>query len=337
MNTKPEKMNIKPISIIATILLLVSAITMISPSTINVRASDSYITPLIAGQYMTIGYVETWYEDISGALILHVKYVIDDTAWYLTEVHLAVSTSLTGIPRTKTGNPIPGQFPYSATGLWTQEYEFTINLTDVFGLTCPASNQTTIYIAAHADVAKVDEYGNTVQTETAWASGTRFTTRGNWGMYFTYNIICEQYVSEECYLSGNARTAWANGYDFPGASWATYVVYNGGNQSTTLLRGQYEYVGDVYIWRDGAYLVVRIVMKPGYALTQLHIHVATSLSGIPQASGNPRPGLFEYKVDFTGITTFYEAYISLDSSEQAASQLYVAIHANVDTIVCTTS
>jgi len=216
MNIKPEKLNIKPISIIATILLLVFAMTMISPSTINVKASDSYITPLIAGQYMTIGYVETWYEDISGALILHVKYVIDDTAWYLTEVHLAVSTSLTGIPRTKTGNPIPGLFPYSATGLWTQEYEFTINLTDVFGLTCPASDQTTIYIAAHADVAKVDEYGNTVQTETAWASGTRFTTRGNWGMYFTYNIICEQYVSEECYLSGNAETAWANGYDFPG-------------------------------------------------------------------------------------------------------------------------
>ncbi|MEM0004978.1 MAG: hypothetical protein QXE10_04460 [Desulfurococcaceae archaeon] len=331
-------MNIKPISIIATILLLVFTMTMVSPSITNVKASNSsnsYITPLIAGQYMTIGYVETWHENISGALILHVKYVINDTAWYLTEVHLAVNTSLSGIPRTKTGNPIPGLFPYSATGLWTKEYEFTINLTDVFGLTCPASNQTTIYIAAHADVAKVDEYGYTVQTETAWGNGTRFTTRGNWGMYFTYNIICEQYVPEQvCYLSGNARTAWANGYEFPGKNWATYVVYNGGNQSTTLLRGQNEYVGDVYIWRDGDSLVVRIVMKPGYALTKLHIHVATNLSGIPQANGNPIPGNFEYKVDFTGITTFYDAYISLDSSEQAASQLYVAIHAEVDTYTC---
>ncbi len=329
-------MNIKPISIIAAILLLVFTMTMISPSITNVKASDSYITPLIAGQYMTIGYVETWHENIGGALILHVKYVIDDTAWYLTEVHLAVSTSLSGIPRTKTGNPIPGLFPYSATGLWTQEYEFTINLTDVFGLTCPASNQTTIYIAAHADVAKVDEYGHTVQTETAWGNGTRFTTRGNWGMYFTYNIICEQYVPEQvCYLSGYPDTAWANGYKFPGANWATYVVYNGGNQSTTLLRGQYEYVGDVYIWKDGAYLVVRIVMKLGYALTQLHIHVATNLSGIPRTkTGNPIPGNFEYKVDFTGITTFYDAYISLDSSEQAASQLYVAIQAEVDTYTC---
>jgi len=338
-NIKPGKLGIKPVSIVATILLLVFATTMVSPSTIDVKAGDPYTTPLIAGRYMTIGHVETWYEDIGGALILHVKYVIDDTAWYLTEVHLAVSTSLTGIPRTRTGNPIPGQFPYSATGLWTQEYEFTVDLTDVFGLTCPESNQTTIYIAAHANVAKVDEYGYTVQTETAWASGTRFTTRGDWGMYFTYNIICKQRV-EECYLSlsGSAGTAWASGYGFPGGSWATYVEYNGGNQSTTLLRGQYEYVGDVYIWRDGAYLVVRIVMKPGYALTQLHIHVATSLDGIPQAKGNPIPGRFEYKVNFTGITTFYEARIPLDSSEQAASQLYVAIHANVDmyTYVCTT-
>jgi hypothetical protein len=334
-----KNLNIKPISIIATILLLVFTMTMISPSITNVRASDSYITtPLIAGQNMTIGYVETWYEDISGALILHVKYVINDTAWYLTEVHLAVNTSLSGIPQTNgtNGNPIPGLFPYSATGLWTKEYEFTINLTDVFGLTCPASNQTTIYIAAHADVAKVDEYGNTVQTETAWGNGTRFTTSGNWGMYFTYNIICEQYVPEQvCYLSGYPDTAWANGYEFSGKNWATYVVYNGGNQSTTLLRGQYDYVGDVYIWRDGAYLVVRIVMKPGYALTQLHIHVATNLSGIPRTkTGNPIPGLFEYKVDFTGITTFYDAYISLDSSEQAASQLYVAIHAKVDRYMC---
>jgi hypothetical protein len=332
-------MNIKFINKIIVVLLLVFTMTIISPSTIYVKASDTYITPLIAGQYMTIGYVETWIEDISGALILHVKYVINDTSWYLTEVHLAVNTSLSGIPRTRTGNPIPGQFPYSAIGLWTQEYEFTINLTDVFGLTCPASNQTTLYIAAHSNVAKVDEYGNTVQTETAWASGTRFTTRGNWGMYYTYNITCEQSVSQECYLSGNARSAWANGYEFSGSSWATYVVYNGGNQSTTLLRGQNEYVGDVYIWKDGTNLVVRIVMKPGYALTQLHIHVATSLSGIPtNKAGNPIPGQFEYKVGaFTGITTFYEAYIPLDSGEQAASQLYVAIHANVDTIVCTTN
>jgi len=148
-------MNIKSINKIVAVLLLVFTMTIISPSTINVKASDTYITPLIAGQYMTIGYVETWLEDISETLILHVKYVINDTSWYLTEVHLALNTSLAGIPRTRTGNPIPGQF--------------------------------------------------------------------------------------------------------------------------------------------------------------------------------------EYKVNFTSITTFYEAYIPLDSSEQAASQLYVAIHANVDTIVCTTS
>jgi hypothetical protein len=246
---------------------------------------------------MTIGYVETWNENIDGAIILHVKYVINDTAWYLTEVHLAVNTSLDGIPKTKNGNPIPGLFPYSVTELWIQEYEFTINLTDVFGLICPASNQTTIYIAAHAYVTKIDENGFTVQTETAWGQGTRFTNKGNWGMYFTYNIVCEQYVLEEvCYLSGYPETAWADGYNFPGASsWGMYVIYSGGNLTTDLIRGQHYDVGDVYIWKDGSDLVVIIVLDEGHSLTELQIHVATSLDGIPK----------------TRLVTRYQVYSSI--------------------------
>ena len=78
-----------------------------------------------------------------------------------------------------------------------------------------------------------------------------------------------------------------------------------------------------------------VINDTAWYLTEVHLAVNTSLSGIPKTNtSNPIPGQFEYKVDFTGITTFYDAYISLDSSEQAASQLYVAIHAEVDTYTC---
>ena len=69
-----------------------------------------------------------------------------------------MAKSLYDIPVTRTGNPIPGRSPYKAYDLWVQCYEFTVNLTEVFGLHCPVDeSEATLYIAAHAVVAKVDE------------------------------------------------------------------------------------------------------------------------------------------------------------------------------------
>jgi len=335
-------MNIKTASIvIATIMLVSLTLPLLTPMIATGNTSnDTYTTPLLAGQYYEVGYVETWTESSDYSIILHVKYEITDPKWYLTEVHLAIATSLDNIPKTKTGNPIPGQFPYKAEELWSQSYEITINLTEMFGLTCPTN--TTLYIAAHAVVAKVDEYGNIVQTETAWGQGTRFTNRGSWAMYFTYTVSCETTELEEvCTLDGRADTAWASGEQFPGSSWAMYVIYNttNGILETDLIRAQHYDVGDVYIYIDSGNLVVEIVMNEGYSLTKkLHIHVATSLNGIPQTnSGNPKIGNFEYQTSFTDITPRFKAYIPLDANEQSATTLYVAIHTEVDTYTCTMS
>ena len=294
-------------------------------------SSNTYTTPLVAGQYYAVGEVSVWTEVSSGKLYLHVKYEITDPKWYLTEVHLAVARDLREIPRTRAGNPIPGLFPYKAEGLWDRVAEFTVDLTDVFGLTCPDSNETTLYIAAHAVVAKVDEYGNVLRTETAWGQGTRFTSRGSWGMYFTYTVICEEYQTY-CEMR-NAGTAWAYGNPFPGASWAMYVVYEGGNHATDLILGQHRDIGDVSIWREGNYLYVRIVTSSSYYLNVTHIHVATSLSDIPQnEGGNPKVGRFEYQA--TVNAQDFTATIPLDSSEASASTLYVAIHASIYEYVC---
>jgi len=318
-------------------LLLVLVISSLAGFMI-VAGSDSnsnvVVVPLIAGQYYVVGEVAVWTEVVDSSLYLHVRYSINDTDWYLTEAHLAVATSLSDIPKTKTGNPIPGRFPYKAEYLWDQSVEFTINLTDVFGLACPDSNETMLYVAAHAVVAKVDEYGNIVQRETAWGQGTRFTSRGNWGMYFTYTIICEE-CEEYCERVG-AGSAWAYGNPFPGASWAMYVVYEGGTHETDLILGQHYDIGDVTIWREGDYLYVSIVMSSGYYPSVIHIHVATDLSGIPQTpSGNPKVGNFEYKVEFTEDVSEHTAMIQLDYAESMASTLYVAIHASIYTYNCT--
>jgi hypothetical protein len=313
-------------------ILLTPAVT--TSLSMGNEPNNVYTTPLIAGQYMVVGEVAVWTSIVDDSIILHVLYNITDPAWYLTEAHLAVAKSLYDIPMTRTGNPIPGRFPYKAYDLWVQSYEFTVNLTEVFGLQCPVDeSEATLYIAAHAVVAKVDEYGEIIRAETAWGKGTRFTNRGNWGMYFTYTVTCE--TGEMCYLNDDAETSWANGTPFPGASWAMYVVYTGGELTTDLIRAKNYDVGDVYIMADGGYLVVKIVLDEGYSISYYHIHVATSLSGIPQnRAGNPQIGLFEYQGNYSEITPSIELYLPLDAAEQSAGTLYVAIHAGVATYTC---
>jgi len=309
---------------------------ILTPSTLYSLSMGSepdnvYTTPLIAGQYMVVGEVSVWTSIANDSIILHVLYNITDPAWYLTEAHLAVATSLYDIPMTRTGNPIPGRFPYKAYGLWSQSYEFIVNLTEMFGLECPT--ETTLYIAAHAVVAKVDEYGNIVRVETAWGEGTRFTSRGNWGMYFTYTVSCE--TGEMCYLNDDAETSWAYGMPFSGGSWAMYVVYDGGYVTTDLIRAQHYDVGDVYITVDGGQMVINIALDEGYSISYYHIHVATSLDEIPQnRAGNPQIGLFEYQGSYSEITPNITLYLPLDEAEQYAETLYVAIHVGVATYTC---
>jgi hypothetical protein len=45
---------------------------------------------------------------------LTVTYDTSSSGWPITETHLAVGAKVSDIPQTKTGNPIPGQFPYSS-------------------------------------------------------------------------------------------------------------------------------------------------------------------------------------------------------------------------------
>lgn len=98
---------------------------------------------LLAGQNMDVGDVIV--QRVGD--ILYVKYVITEDGWCLTETHLHVADSLGGIPQTKKGNPIPGQFDYKEEHGCVTEYAYPP--IDVSGL------GMTLYIAAHAAVIKL--------------------------------------------------------------------------------------------------------------------------------------------------------------------------------------
>jgi len=110
---------------------------------------------------------------------LYIAYVTWNP-WVMTETHLAVATSLTGIPQTKSGNPKVGQFPYKHEDpRGFNNYQYTIPLSDL-----DAESGDTLYIAAHAVVE------TPCREETAWGDcGISFEFPGNnWALYFEYAV-----------------------------------------------------------------------------------------------------------------------------------------------------
>lgn len=104
-------------------------------------------TPLIAdgGSAATaieVGVVKVW----NDADYLYVKYEISDLDWCITKTHLHAATSLSDIPQTKNGNPIPGQFEYFESHDCETEVTYTIPL----GEWNPGDS---LAIAAHAVVS----------------------------------------------------------------------------------------------------------------------------------------------------------------------------------------
>lgn len=137
--------------------------------------------PLIAGSNEGAGRVFVCNDNT----YLYVTYYVDN--WLLRATHLAVATSLEGIPSTKSGNPIPGQFPYHSSHEPPLQYACYTHRIEL-GNWIPG---TTLYIAAHA-VVYCDIFD---QEETAWRWGRNyFPSKGKkkWSMFSTYIVkSCE--------------------------------------------------------------------------------------------------------------------------------------------------
>jgi len=158
--------------IILGLTALALLVLMVTPVFANGNGNGELVTGLVVGRKeMPVGSVTVW-ED---AGTLYVRYETTG-CWSLVETHLAVASSLEGIPQTKKGNPIPGHFPYSADHD-PMVTECTYELDRGTG---------TLYIAAHAVV--YCDCGCCGRFETAWGEGptsVQFPGR-NWAMYFTY-------------------------------------------------------------------------------------------------------------------------------------------------------
>jgi len=142
------EMKAKFVSAIIVTMLLASIVSFIGFAYAH-TATDPFVTDLIAGggnpkSAIDVGDVLIWNDEDC----LYVKYVITVDGWALAETHLAVATSLSGIPQTKTGNPIPGHFAYFTYHCPpVTEYVYQIPQTWADG--------ATLYIAAHAKVVHI--------------------------------------------------------------------------------------------------------------------------------------------------------------------------------------
>jgi hypothetical protein len=100
--------------------------------------------------------------------------------WQLSEIHFWIGSSLATMPKTKTGNPQIGQFPYSSSDVSGQSsYTLIIPFASINYTACSA----VYYVAAHASVY----LGS--RTETAWAAGTQMNQKGSWATYFSVTLV----------------------------------------------------------------------------------------------------------------------------------------------------
>ncbi|MFY1112186.1 MAG: hypothetical protein AB3K77_10970 [Methanosarcinaceae archaeon] len=107
---------------------------------------------LVAGQNIDAGNITVW-NDMEN---LSVKYAAED-GWVITETHLAVAGSLDGIPTTKKGSPIPGQFALTDThDPAVTEYTYTISLDELGIDPNDVEDDDTLFIATHAVVQKTE-------------------------------------------------------------------------------------------------------------------------------------------------------------------------------------
>lgn len=152
-----------------------------NPAGIIFKATVTYckptVTDLIAGQHINVGTVTAW----DDGAYLYVKYSTKD-GWVLTETHLAVATSLDGIPQTKKGNPIPGKFPYSEEHYPpVTVFTYKIDMGEVgFGV------GDTLYIAAHAVVFNL---ANEMDVTVVSDANTLVTAGNVEGATYPYNAV----------------------------------------------------------------------------------------------------------------------------------------------------
>jgi hypothetical protein len=179
------------------------------------------VTILLAGQTIPVGTVKVWNDGVN----LYVKYETTG-GWKMTETHLAVATSLDGIPHTKTGNPIPGKFEYSTEhDPWLTEYIYEVDL-DTW------TSETILHIAAHAVVVDTNstQTVSIVSNEGDTVYGPLYTATSigsvDWGTSKTATEAINN-ITNPLWQWG--LSPFRSGVDIPGALWISTASYTEDN------------------------------------------------------------------------------------------------------------
>jgi len=248
--------------------------------------------------------------------------------WYLDDVHLFVGSSLSLVPATKTGNPKIGHFPYIVEDVDLQQYDFSLPLGD-FGASLPCAAAKFLAIAAHAALVRSDNYGNTYQTETAWAEGQLLTTKGSRATSFSYTTRCppdsSSYSCETAFGLGD--TSFVD-LGITNNRWGWQLtVRNPSNGSVPLYAGaalnditKGTHVGDVFYSSNGSTLDITYVTSGSWRLKTTHIFANDT------STTKVAPGQFGNTHDKLGYVT-----TDIYSISVAGNPLYVVAHADVCT------
>jgi len=321
-------------------------------SKVTVNSTTLSGVSLIAGQSINAGTVsfddiDTNNDNIDDAMV--VTYATTD-GWELTGFHFAIGSGISAIPVNKSGNPVPGQFPTQATfTAGVTSHSFLVSFATL-SITCPSTLSSLYYVAAHANVRKL--VNGAYQTETGWGAGNRIATKGNWGMYFTINISCDEEeveygtcaetafakaasnstclseYNEELGISAN-RWGWTNGIA-PGNY--TMTLWAGAGQCNT---SNGTNVGSLFVNYSNGTAVITYSTTGGYSLNACHLYAGSTPLYYKEGNGNNdgytvAPGSQPYKQDglAEGTHTWTRTINNLSGN------IYVLAHADVKGFVC---
>jgi hypothetical protein len=136
---------------------------------------------LVVGQHTVIGQVTVWHD----ASQFFVSIDVTEPDWYFTNAKMHLGDV---IPLNSNGSPQIGHFANNVSfDPAATNHDFVF---DILGGT-KIDLGSCFKVAVHVDAIKVDALGNTIQTETGWARGTKFAT-STWAMYIEQFCIDER-------------------------------------------------------------------------------------------------------------------------------------------------
>ena len=166
--------------------------TSISAATSSQITITNACVPLIAGQNINVGQVCT---AVYGSDLVVTYATTPGNGWSFSAYHLWVGTKAADIPQSKSGNPIPGQFSYKKDPVASNTVSIVVRvpLSTIGFDPDKACGAATAIIASHAVVNNAGQAKGS-QTQTAWGSGIRINSKGNWGTYQTISLSTPCFV-----------------------------------------------------------------------------------------------------------------------------------------------